>query len=659
MASSKRSGLDLSGGAVDITDPKNQVPEPSIPQTLGELEDELSAQEDILEDLRRNPYGRTRYPYASRTAYENAKQVTLKLVNETIPAKIQERQKWENDWGIRGYGKGAGIVISATEVYDLQQQHRQMQTESPAVKRYSSLVAKARELEKKLGKTKTKPLYEQELEVAQAWRAAFEAMTPEVERARVSDLPTVITREGRIVERTNFLTRDNIAKYVDSYVDSAVKKVEKETATYQVTATDKYGQPTERILVRSPENIKKLDTFLNKANNVTVSGNFQTSPVEEEPATPTTSAPSPTLTPADAPNARVAQAMARQQATDRPMKSEPKVINGQAVIVDTLPNGTVVTRPDTSTPSPSGVSTTGTSGGGANVGATVGAGTGMRRKAAGISSTAWESKFREIAPSKAWLLDLDRSKYPGLFAFLQKSVTENYDDERFATELEGTDYYRELALSGKAREIKSIVGDLGFDSTDFSKFLTDAVNQGWEGDRLKQKTYEEVFRRNPDGAFANPTALARARKSNDYLNVQLIATNYFNKPSESSIEAVLTGRIMTEDFQRQQREIAKAKYAHLAPLIDQGVTLDDLATNFKQSAARLLELDPAAIDMSAAEYEVALNFGEEGKRRVMTTGEWERLLRTDQRYGWEKTENAKNEARSLATNIAQAFGRII
>ncbi len=36
----------------------------------------------------------------------------------------------------------------------------------------------------------------------------------------------------------------------------------------------------------------------------------------------------------------------------------------------------------------------------------------------------------------------------------------------------------------------------------------------------------------------------------------------------------------------------------------------------------------------------------EGKQRVMTNGEWERLLRTDPRYGWEKTENAKAEAKT-------------
>jgi len=97
----------------------------------------------------------------------------------------------------------------------------------------------------------------------------------------------------------------------------------------------------------------------------------------------------------------------------------------------------------------------------------------------------------------------------------------------------------------------------------------------------------------------------------------------------------------------------------LADLIDQGVSLESLAGNFQTTAAKLLEVDPNTIDMSAANYEVALNFGEEGKKRVMTTGEWDRLLRTDSRYGWEKTNNAKQEARGLAASLVQAFGRII
>ena len=279
-------------------------------------------------------------------------------------------------------------------------------------------------------------------------------------------------------------------------------------------------------------------------------------------------------------------------------------------------------------------------------------------------STDWEATFRATFPAKAWLLDQDRTKYPQLFALLQKAHDEKYYEStegqaRFAAELQGVDFYNELAASGKVKEIKKIVGDLGFDSTDFSKFVTDSINFGWTGDTLKAKTYEEVFRRNPDGAYANPTSVKRATQSNDYLNMQLIAKNYFNTAPQSTIEKILTGGITVEDFQRQQRTMAKQRYGHLSELIDQGVTLEDLASNYKSAAAKLLEIDPNQIDMSQGDYEIALSFGEEGKKRAMTTGEWEKLLRTDARYGWEKTENAKTEARSLASNLAQAFGRII
>lgn len=370
----------------------------------------------------------------------------------------------------------------------------------------------------------------------------------------------------------------------------------------------------------------------------------------------TPSAPSaPVTVPADPKETRRA-VTSTSKVTPTPGKptvqsSEIQRINDEPVRVTTYTDGSKKVSKDLSSPASAPAQPAGGGGGVTTTPATKGV------KAPKVVN--WEPKFRETFPAKAWLLDLDRDKYPGLFNLLQKAITENYTTERFSAEIDGTDFYKELAQSGKVREIKSIVGDLGFDSTDFTKFVSDSINFGWTGDTLKQKTYEEVFRRNADGTYANPTALARAKKSNDFLNVQLVATNYFNKASDATIESVLTGKIMIEDFQRQQREIAKAKYSHLAPLIDQGVTLEDLSANFKQSAARLLEVDPSTIDMGSADYEIALNFGEADKRRVMTTGEWERMLRTDSRYGWEKTENAKEEARALASNIAQAFGRII
>jgi hypothetical protein len=281
------------------------------------------------------------------------------------------------------------------------------------------------------------------------------------------------------------------------------------------------------------------------------------------------------------------------------------------------------------------------------------------------TDTAWEKIFRDAYPSKAWLLDLDRTKYPQLFSLIQqyskpRPLTET-EQKAFATQLDGTDFYKELSQSGKVREIKNLVGELGFEGTDFTKFVSDAINLGYSGDRLKRETYKEAFRRGADNQYLNPTAIKRVKASADYLNVVNDARAYFNTAGadEKTVESVLTGGIVREDFLRQQREIAKKRYPHLADLIDQGVSLESLSGSFKQTAAKLLELDPTTIDMSTGDFEVALNFGEEGKRRVMTSGEWEKLLRTDSRYGWEKTEGAKTEARSLASSLAQAFGRII
>jgi hypothetical protein len=289
-------------------------------------------------------------------------------------------------------------------------------------------------------------------------------------------------------------------------------------------------------------------------------------------------------------------------------------------------------------------------------------------KAAAPAATdnSWEQLFIKNNPAKAWYLtDLDRNKYPQLFAILKEYALPRpltvEEQSAFAAKLDGTDFFQELSTSGKVREIKNVVGELGFDSTDFTQFVYTAINMGYTGDRLKQETYKEVFKTGADGKYVNPTALARATKSADYLNVVNDARAYFNTAGadQASVQSILTGGITREDFQRQQREIAKKRYPHLADLIDQGVSLESLAGNFKNTAAQLLEVDPNTLDMSAADYEVAINFGEEGKKRVMSTGEWDRLLRTDPKYGWEKTNNAKQEARGLAANLVQAFGRII
>jgi hypothetical protein len=276
----------------------------------------------------------------------------------------------------------------------------------------------------------------------------------------------------------------------------------------------------------------------------------------------------------------------------------------------------------------------------------------------------WEAKFREMFPAQSWLLDLDKTKYPQLNKLIQQGIINRSwetpeSQARFAAELNNTDFFVELKQKDTVRTVKSLVGDLGFDSVPFNKFLTTAANFGWEGDVLKSEVYKEAFRKDDNGAYVNPTAFTRAKASTDYKKAQGFGRAFFSTVSDSTIEQRLTGVITDEDLIRQQRELAKTRYAHLGNLIDQGLTLEDIAGSFQQTAARVLEKDINAIDMGSADFETAFNFGEEGKKRMMSSGEWEIMLRSDAKYGWDKTENAKQEARGLAASIAQAFGKVI
>jgi hypothetical protein len=282
----------------------------------------------------------------------------------------------------------------------------------------------------------------------------------------------------------------------------------------------------------------------------------------------------------------------------------------------------------------------------------------------GAISNAWETTFRQEFPAKAWLLDLDRTKYPDLFRVLATSMAEQAyktpeGRARFAAQIDGTDFYKEISNSKQLKTIQSLVGTLGFEGSDFTKFVSDSINFGYEGDILKQKVYSEVFKK-VDGNYVNPTALKRVQKSVDYISTQNIAKAYFNRnPADSDIEKVLTGTILSADYERQQREFAKSRYGHLSNLLDQGMTLESIASAYQTTASRLLERNVNDIDMSTGAFEQAVSFGEDGKKRLMTNSEWEKLLRSDPQYGWEKTNNAKDEARSLSANIAQAFGRIL
>ena len=279
----------------------------------------------------------------------------------------------------------------------------------------------------------------------------------------------------------------------------------------------------------------------------------------------------------------------------------------------------------------------------------------------------WERIVQEQFGAYSWLLtDIDREKYKDTFDVLQRAIDEKWYESdtglrRFQTSISSTSFFKEVSDKKIRQQITDTLGGVATQQLGVSSLgslIGRIVNYGLQGDDLKRAAYQEAFRRDENGDYVNVSAAATVKKSTPYKQYEMIGKAFFAKVPPRQIERALMGELTADDIGAAQRELAKTKYAHLASVLDKGQTLEDIAASYRTQAAQLLEIDESAIDMGSHKFELAYAYGEPGTQRMMTAGEWAQTLRTDAKYNWNKTQNAKNEARALGQSLAMAFGRL-
>jgi hypothetical protein len=288
----------------------------------------------------------------------------------------------------------------------------------------------------------------------------------------------------------------------------------------------------------------------------------------------------------------------------------------------------------------------------------------------------------EAFPEFAYMLD-PNGGYEGVaevFAMALDPKNKWYESEvgmqKFRAALQRTGYWQTTAASArnfdaaadgdkqnfintKIEEIKFNYGDLGLTESELSTLARDAARMGMTGPVLKGRVYSEVFKKTSTGQQQYGTAAVRATQGFEADNLRAEAKKYFATVTDADIEALLTGQKKITDFQRTYQELAKGRYSHLATQIDSGVTLEDIAAPYRDYASKVLEKDVNSIDMSSADYFEAIStIGPDGKPRQLNVSEWVNKLRTEPKYKWGETEDAKSRARTLVETLGKAFGKI-
>lgn len=118
---------------------------------------------------------------------------------------------------------------------------------------------------------------------------------------------------------------------------------------------------------------------------------------------------------------------------------------------------------------------------------------------------------------------------------------------------------------------------------------------------------------------------------------------------------LLTGAANQETVDDFMRDQAKLMFPSIADKLDQGYTVRQYADPYIQTAASELEMNPNDIDLSDPKYGRVLQPFNDAPLPLY---DWQRIIRTDESYGWDKTTGAQTTAAQLTTQLGKTFGAL-
>jgi hypothetical protein len=174
----------------------------------------------------------------------------------------------------------------------------------------------------------------------------------------------------------------------------------------------------------------------------------------------------------------------------------------------------------------------------------------------------------------------------------------------------------------------------------------------WIEDKVKQ---DVLFGKQEVNSLAIPdgpsgkyfVALKNFAADNGLLLSDGAATSYAN--------SIVTGTIDENTAFNTLRESAAEAFPALADKIKAGINLKTLADPYIQSMSSILEIPDSGIDLFDPKVRGALAYTlPDGKVGTRSIYDFEKELRKDPR--WQYTNNARNEAASVATTVLKDFG---
>jgi hypothetical protein len=264
---------------------------------------------------------------------------------------------------------------------------------------------------------------------------------------------------------------------------------------------------------------------------------------------------------------------------------------------------------------------------------------------------------------------------PEVRDLLMKAADGDWSSDRFTTALHETSWWKSTSEAARKADTLHLVDQqtwnleikemerrimaiqhqegIGSDPQTVGAFAVMFHREGWSDDQVRSWLVSNEATYSKGGLTGAIDAAAQ--------DIRKIASDYGLPVSDAWArekgKAIRAGVNTIDGIKASFANQAKVTYQHLAPQLDQGFTIRDIAEPYLQSAAQLLEMSPSAMNLSDPRWSRALNAqGADGKTQLMSMGDWQKTIMSEGSYGWDRTNNAKAAAYDLRDKLADTFG---
>ena len=322
-----------------------------------------------------------------------------------------------------------------------------------------------------------------------------------------------------------------------------------------------------------------------------------------------------------------------------------------------------------------------TTGGGSvgSAGSPVGGGTSAGPVPGLNNIPALDTYIRQNFGTDAWLLDI-----PDVKNVLETAVVQGYDATQIQAAIEQTSWWKSTSQAVKNYEqqsannpadysfanpgsvvnqtlaqIQNQAATLGVGLPDQTAkdLAQDALRYGWTNQQIQQAIGTQVRYTTGQGGWTDADAVIKSLNATAGQYLMSVSPDVL----QSWAQNIVAGTQTMDQYKAYLANAASTKWTGMADQIQKGYTPNQIIDNYRNEAAKTMEVDPTSIDfVSNPTYSKILDYvppdSKDGVHRLMTQSEMDQYLKGLPQWGY--TQQARNTAATFEQTLAQTWGKV-